>query len=217
MERDKSNINKEILEHNVSDGIDKDVIEKAKAAGINVSSIMEKFLKTMNYELKNDDNNDDDDNGNTRHDVARAYEALFHEAWRVLCEYDQRGNFDVVVGKWQYDWEKKMKTIICFNSRRGLAICYDDDPWTPIQEPDVPVDKVLEGLYSLDKILENLLVALTHAAEANKARITRLKFVKQLVKTLSDKEEKKEEEDSSHRSQKEGLPNRIGPVSKYIR
>jgi post-segregation antitoxin (ccd killing protein) len=191
MYRDKSNINKEILKHKRTYGIDKDVIEKAKAAGINVSSIMEKFLKTMTYELKNDGGDDDNNNnGNTRHDVARAYEALFHEAWRVLIQYDQTGSFNVDVGNWQSDWEKKVKTVICFNSQRGLAVCYDV-PLRPIVEPDVPVDKVLEAIYEygLDKILENLLVALTRAAEANKAIITRLKFAKQLVKTLSDKEE----------------------------
>jgi len=70
---------KDILEHNVTLGIDKDVIEKAKAAGINISSIAENLLKTMTYELKNDDE-DNNNNGNTRHDIARAYEALFREA-----------------------------------------------------------------------------------------------------------------------------------------
>jgi post-segregation antitoxin (ccd killing protein) len=83
---------KEILEHNVTDGIDKNVIEKAKTAGINISSIAENLLKTMTYELKNDEDNN---NGNTRHDVARAYEALFREAWLLLSKYEQIGSYDV--------------------------------------------------------------------------------------------------------------------------
>jgi hypothetical protein len=52
MQRSKSDINKEILKHKLTHGIDKDVIEKAKAAGINISSIAENLLKTMIYELK---------------------------------------------------------------------------------------------------------------------------------------------------------------------
>jgi post-segregation antitoxin (ccd killing protein) len=189
---------KEILEHNVTDGIDKNVIEKAKAAGIDISSIAENLLKTMTYELKNDDN------GNTRHDVARAYEALFREAWLLLSKYEQIGSFDVKVGNWQYDWEKKTSTIICFNSHMGLAICYDV-PGRPIQEPDISVERVLEAIneYGLEKILENLLVALTHAAETNKLIITEIKFASQVLnKLLNMLSNKEEEEDSKRRTTK---------------
>jgi post-segregation antitoxin (ccd killing protein) len=195
---------KEILEHNFTHGIDKNVIEKAKAAGLDISSITENLLKTMNYELKNDDD-DNNNNGNTRHDVARAYEALFREAWLLLSKYEQIGSFDVKVGNWQYDWEKKTSTIICFNSYMGLAICYDV-PGRPIQEPDISAERVLEAIneYGLEKILENLLVALTHAAETNKLIITEIKFASQvlnkLLNMLSNKEE--EEEDSKRTTTK---------------
>src|SRR5215217_1121944 len=192
---------KDILEHNVTDGIDKNVIEKAKTAGINISSIAENLLKTMTYELKNDEDNN---NGNTRHDVARAYEALFREAWLLLSKYEQIGSYDVKVGNWQYDWEKKTSTIICFNSHMGLAICYDV-PGRPIQEPDISVEKVLEAIneYGLEKILENLLVALTHAAETNKLIITEIKFASQVLnKLLNMLSNKEEEEDSKRRTTK---------------
>jgi post-segregation antitoxin (ccd killing protein) len=199
MQRSKSDINKEILKHKLTHGIDKDVIEKAKAAGINISSIAENLLKTMTYELKNDDE-DNNNNGNTRHDVARAYEALFREAWLLLSKYEQIGSFDVKVGNWQYDWEKKTSTIICFNSRMGLAICYDV-PGRPIQEPDISVEKVLEAIdeYGLEKILENLLVALTHAAETNKLIITEIKFASQVLNKLLNMLSNKEEEEDSKR------------------
>jgi post-segregation antitoxin (ccd killing protein) len=189
---------KDILEHNVTHGIDKDVIEKAKAAGINISSIAENLLKTMTYELKNDDDNN---NGNTRHDVARAYEALFREAWLLLSKYEQIGSFDVKVGNWQYDWEKKASTIICFNSHMGLAICYDV-PGRPIQEPDISVERVLEAIneYGLEKILENLLVALTHAAETNKLIVTEIKFASQVLNKLLNMMSNKEEEEDSKRT-----------------
>jgi post-segregation antitoxin (ccd killing protein) len=191
---------KEILEHNVTDGIDKDVIEKAKAAGINISSIAENLLKTMTYELKNGDE-DNNNNGNTRHDVARAYEALFREAWLLLSKYEQIGSYDVKVGNWQYDWEKKASTMICFNSHMGLAICYDV-PGRPIQEPDISVERVLEAIdeYGLEKILENLLVALTHAAETNKLIITEIKFASQVLNKLLNMLSNKEEEEDSKRT-----------------
>jgi post-segregation antitoxin (ccd killing protein) len=184
MQDAKLDISKESTKQKLTLGIDKNVIEKAKAAGINISAITENLLKTMTYEPKNDDN------GNTRHDVARAYEALFREAWLLLSKYDQTGSFTVDVGNWQYDSKKKAATIICFNSCMGLAICYDV-PGRPNQEPDVSVDKVLEGIYDygLEKILENIIAALTRAAESNKAIITELKFAMRLVKALSDNKE----------------------------
>ena len=198
MDDAKLNISKESTKQKLTLGIDKNVIEKAKAAGINISAITENLLKTMTYEPKNDDN------GNTRHDVARAYEALFREAWLLLSKYDQTGSFTVVVGNWQYDSKKKAPTIICFNSCMGLAICYDV-PGRPIQEPEVSVDKVLEGIYDygLEKILENLLVALTHAAETNKLIITEIKFASQVLnKLLNMLSNKEEEEDSKRRTTK---------------
>jgi post-segregation antitoxin (ccd killing protein) len=200
MQRAKSNINKEILKHKLTHGIDKDVIEKAKAAGIDISSITENLLKTMNYELKNN-GDDDNNNGNTRHDVARAYEALFREAWLLLSKYEQIGSFDVKVGNWQYDWEKKTSTIICFNSHMGLAICYDV-PGRPIQEPDISAERVLEAIneYGLEKILENLLLALTHAAETNKLIITEIKFASQVLNKLLNMFSNKEEEEDSKRT-----------------
>lgn len=183
MDDAKSNISKESTKQKLTLGIDKNVIEKAKAAGINISAITENLLKAMTYEPKNDEN--------TTYDVARAYEALLNEAWSLLSKYDLTGSFDVNVGQWEYDMEKQAGTIICFNSHMGLAICYDV-PGRPIQEPDVSVDKVLEALYDPMKILENLIAALTRAAESNKALITELKLAMRIVKALSNNEEEGE-------------------------
>ena len=189
-----ANISKESTKQKLTLGIDKNVIEKAKAAGINISAITENVLKTMTYKPMNNNN------GNTRHDVARAYEALFREAWLLLSKYEQTGSYDVKVGNWQYDCEKKASTIICFNSRMGLAICYDV-PGRPIQEPDISVERVLEAIdeYGLEKILENLLVALTHAAETNKLIITEIKFASQVLNKLLNMMSNKEEEEGSKR------------------
>jgi hypothetical protein len=178
MERSKSNINKEIIEHNLTHGIDKDIIEKAKAAGINVPAVTEYLLKAITYQPNNE---------NTRADVVRVYEALFSKAWRLLAKYDQMGGYHIDVGEIGYDTEKSLKKVICFDSMMGLSICYEDHSH-PI-EADMPVDRVLDVLYNPTKIIENIIISITHAAETNKHKLDELESVLQLVKTLSDEEE----------------------------
>jgi DNA-binding protein H-NS len=46
------------------------------------------------------------------------------------------------------------------------------------------------------KIIENIIISLTYAAETNKEKLAELKYALQLVKTLSD-EEQDQEEDAS--------------------
>ena len=73
----------------------------------------------------------------------------------------------------------------------GLSICYEDHG-NPI-EADIPVDRVLNGLYEPTKIIENIIISLTYAAETNKEKLDDLKSALQLVKTLSDEEQEEEE------------------------
>jgi hypothetical protein len=76
----------------------------------------------------------------------------------------------------------------------GLSICYEDHG-NPIQA-DIPVDRVLNGLYEPTKIIENIIISLTYAAETNKRKLNELKSALQLVKDLSNEDEEKEEEGS---------------------
>jgi hypothetical protein len=69
----------------------------------------------------------------------------------------------------------------------GLSICYEDHG-NPIKS-DIPVDSVLEVLYGPTKIIENIIISLTYAAETNKEKLDDLKSALQLVKTFSDEEE----------------------------
>jgi len=50
----------------------------------------------------------------------------------------------------------------------GLSICYEDHG-NPIED-DIPVDRVLNVLYEPMKIIENIIISLTYAAETNKER-----------------------------------------------
>jgi hypothetical protein len=178
MERAKSKINKEILEHKLTHGIDKDVIEKAKAAGVDVPAVTEYLMKAITYQPNN---------GNTRDDVVRVYQSLFSKAWRLLVKYDRMGGYDVDVGKFGYDAEKGLKKVICFDTLMGLSICYEDHG-NPI-EADIPVDRVLDVLYEPTKIIENIIISLTYAAETNKRKLNELESVLQYVKSVSDEEE----------------------------
>jgi hypothetical protein len=178
MKRSKSIITEEPLKQKLTLDIDKNVIQRAKAAGINVPAVTEYLLKAITYQPNN---------GNTRADVVRVYEALFSKAWSLLAKYDRMGGYDVDVGECGYDSEKGLKKVICFDTLMGLSICYEDHG-NPI-EADIPVDRVLDVLYEPTKIIENIIISLTYAAETNKRKLDELESVLQFVKTLSDEEE----------------------------
>ena len=59
--------------------INKNVIQSAKAAGINVSAVTEYLLKAITHQPNN---------RNTRDDVVRVYEGLLSKAWSLLAKYD---------------------------------------------------------------------------------------------------------------------------------
>jgi post-segregation antitoxin (ccd killing protein) len=178
MKRSKSIITEEPPTQKTTLDIDKNVIQRAKAAGINVPAVTEYLLKAITYQPNN---------GNTRADVVRVYEALFSKAWSLLAKYDRMGGYDVDVGEYGYDAEKGLKKVICFDTLMGLSICYEDHGH-PI-EADIPVDRVLDVLYEPMKIIENIIISLTYAAETNKRKLDELESVLQYVKTVSDEEE----------------------------
>jgi hypothetical protein len=185
MKRANSIITKELPKQKLTlDIINKNVIQRAKAAGINVSAVTEYLLNAITHQPNY---------GNTRDDLVRVYEVLFSKAWSLLAKYDQMGGYDIDVGEYGYDAEKQLKKVICFDTLMRLSICYEDHG-NPI-EADIPVDRVLNVLYEPMKIIENIIISLTYAAETNKRKLDDLKSALQLVKTLSD-EEKEEEEGS---------------------
>jgi hypothetical protein len=183
MNRAKPIITKELPKQKLTfDIINKNVIQRAKAAGINVSAVTEYLLNAITHQ-PND--------GNTRDDLVRVYEVLLSKAWSLLAKYDQMGGYDIDVGEYGYDAEKRLKKVICFDTLMGLSICYEDHG-NPI-EADIPVDRVLNVLYEPTKIIENIIISLTYAAETNKEKLNELKSALQFVKTLSDEEQEEEE------------------------
>jgi len=182
MKSAKSIITKELPKQKLTlDIINKNVIQRAKAASINVSAVTEYLLNAITHQSNN---------GNTRDDLVRVYEVLFCNAWSLLAKYDQIGGYDIDVGEYGYDTEKRLRKVICFDTLMGLSICYEDHG-NPI-EADIPVDRVLDVLYEPMKIIENIIISLTYAAETNKERLAELKSALQFVKTLSDEKEGRE-------------------------
>ena len=59
-------------------GIERGIIDRAKAAGINISAITEHLLRSITYDPK----------GDTTEHVANAYQALFNATWPHLDKYD---------------------------------------------------------------------------------------------------------------------------------
>ena len=134
MKRAKSIITKELPKQKLTlNIINKNVIQRAKAAGINVSAVTEYLLNAITHQSNN---------GNTRDDVVRVYEVLFSNAWSLLAKYDQMGGYDIDVGEYGYDIEKRLKKVICFDTLMGLSICYEDH--CNLIESDIPVDGVIE-------------------------------------------------------------------------
>ena len=94
MKRSKSIITEEPLKEKLTLDIDKNVIQRAKAAGINVSAVTEYLLNAITHQPNY---------GNTRDDLVRVYEVLFCNAWSLLAKYDQIGGYDIDVGEYGYD------------------------------------------------------------------------------------------------------------------
>jgi hypothetical protein len=162
-------IDKEPPKQKLTLGIDANVIEKAKAAGINISSITEQVLKALTYQPNE---------GNTRDDVVRAYKTILDIIQLCLCKYD-RFDLQITVGEME-------SSKVFLHSGYGLML-WDDHAKQMIDDP-VSVDRVLGILYGPMRILENLFVALTEYAEENKEKLAELKFALRLVKALSDDE-----------------------------
>jgi hypothetical protein len=158
-------------------GLNKDVIERAKAAGINISEVTEQVLRALTYDPK----------GNTIYDVIEGYEKLFRCIAPILRRYDR----SILVGmhKIYQSIDDNNKTI-----ELPIELVYDTtllEYGPPPNTGDYKVVEVDEVVYALDeptKILENLILSVIQAAEENKEKIKELQFALRFVKTLFEEE-----------------------------
>jgi uncharacterized protein (DUF4415 family) len=154
-------------------GISKDVIERAKVAGVNISAVTEYLLRAITYQPRN---------GNTDDDVANAYSALLGAAADILDQY----NTSFEIGR--------LERYVDVNGQRVLikrplqyyppAGIIDDD------YREYEIQSVLDCLYEPHMLLQNLISALLKSAERNKEKIRELEFALRFVKVLSDDSKK---------------------------
>ena len=157
-------------------GLNKSVIERAKAAGINISAITEHLLRAIIY----------DPNGNTNDDVIKAYEALFNAIRPLLIQYDTR----IDVGKIRHYNDPECKEISYQDSilleKVGL-ILYDEHSVPGLAYANsTSVAEILPYVYKPVTILENLIIALIDAAQKNRDKIKELEFALRFIRVLSD-------------------------------
>ncbi len=158
--------------------LDKNVIDKAKEDGINISAITEQLLSALTFESA----------GNTKNDLVKAYERFFTSIQTVLDKY----NAAVLVGKFTVT-ERTVPaltpspvteyTIVLDNKNLRLWVDY-------VEEPEIiEVKDEIENLFSPTEILENLIHALITAAERNADTIREMNFALRFLKTLTSDEE----------------------------
>jgi hypothetical protein len=153
-------------------GIDREVIDRAKAAGINISQTTEQLLKSMTYEPEEGEGNDDED-------VAKAYEALFNSAFAILHKY----RVTVEVG---FLKEENCRLVI-WPAMFGLSVLdllpLDGDE----KKRECPeVREMVDYFYEPKTILQNIILAVANVAKKNKEKIKQLELASRFVKVLSD-------------------------------
>jgi Post-segregation antitoxin CcdA len=151
--------------------IDKDIIERAKDAGINISAITEKVLGSLTMDRK----------GATHTDVKKGYEELFLVIREALKKYNANVNVGVIQGE-EPDDEGYMVGDDVILTPDGLYAISFSHRWRTVQPEEV--EKHGEWLPPFE-ILEKFLKSLISAAEVNRKELKELNIALRFVKALS--------------------------------
>ena len=153
-------------------GLSKEVIDRAKAARINISAVTEQVLRALTYEPA----------GYSNDDVADAYDRLFNSMLPVLDKYGT----SVTVGlHTDFSNIKGDPYEIILDNHGKLSIWKDDEE----MDPSISITEALPFLYDVPGILEALMQSLITAAERNKNKLQTFKFASRFLKMLSEDEE----------------------------
>jgi Post-segregation antitoxin CcdA len=190
-------------------GLSKEVIDKAKALDLNISSVTEQLLTAMTYEPK----------GNTKGDVVKAYESLFGASKPLLKKYGA----SVSVGKETRLREKSDQTssyirpsllggslFDMFNPPRRTSyseqidIMLDEGGLYRFSESDksserTTLERELHLIFTPLIILKNLIEALVKAAENNSRQMDEFRMALRIINSFSNNEpnaEKKQQQSS---------------------
>jgi hypothetical protein len=147
--------------------LNKNVIQRAKAAGINISEITEKLLTAVT-------------SGNSYDDVVKAYIAFFESIKSILGKYNAEAPVLAYGGG----------NIIVLNGDGFFKEIYDDpeEEYLPVREPIQDVWQIIHLLDNPIELLYKIIEVLIEAAERNKEQIAKLQFALKFIKALSEEE-----------------------------
>ena len=151
--------------------IDKDIIERAKDAGINISSITEKVLSSLTLNVK----------GASREDVVRGYKELFVVIQEALKKYDASVEVGVVQGN-EPDEEGYTTGDDIILTTYGLIA---EDFKRRRRSIEIEEIEKYGQFWTPFQILQKLLKSLITAAESHREQLKELNIAMRFVKALS--------------------------------
>jgi hypothetical protein len=157
--------------------VDREVIEKAKAAGINISSITEQMLRVMTFEPSKEESYDQ---------VVKSYENFLQALKQVLRQYNTWLQIGERSGFSRFNRNELVTERINLDGYAGLLIPEDEDEG--IEAHQVSVKEVVNDLYPVGKILQDLLNQLIRVSEDSKDKSRELNFAVKFLKALSEEE-----------------------------
>jgi hypothetical protein len=149
--------------------INKDVIDQAKNARINISSMTERLLQSYMIDME----------GSSKDDVAKAYESLFDTMKPILQKYDtviQIGdNLD----------ENPAGYKVFLDANNGLYLMEN----THSRKSSSSIKEVLRYLYAPRDIIEKLIFVALDSADNNKKKIIELNLALRFLKVIFDNDQ----------------------------
>jgi len=150
--------------------INRDVIERAKKVGLNISELTEGTLDLLTYDLKNIDRP-------TAMQIASAYNSLFNYAKHLLKKYDT----NIIVGSKNND--RPFDSLLLLDGEKGLRVIERGNKEV---RRSINVSDAVKFLFKPTNILENLLLAITECEEKNEERMIELQFAIRFLKALTN-------------------------------
>jgi len=168
--------------------ISKEVVEKARELGLNLSSITESMLKTENLMQ--------DEGVVTPVKMRETYRKIFLILLEILREWEVYLRIGEEIEHVTFKDEKGRrsiypKTFYYYLAPHGtIELCEDDGE--PINEWKFVEDWPVNNLFNPDKLIESLVNQLYSQAERNKEKLRKLSLLKNVLEKI--KPNKKEEE-----------------------
>jgi hypothetical protein len=153
--------------------VDKEVVQKAKNLGINISEITEKVLKGYTAAEKPND------------DLYGSYNQLFDSITPLLKEFDC--SVKVAEGIDTMTYEDKGKTS-SYEYEISIHLCSDGSFYAEEVEVSLNDIKSIKQKFFLspEKILSNLVEALANSKEKREEQIKEIQMAKRIIEAMSE-------------------------------